>query len=422
MDGQNANGGGFPLNQNPTPQNPNVANGNLANNGAFFNAAQNQQNANAQQTPFNPIIAPTQNQPPNQPAPYVPENVRSSSIIQSERDNVQAQLDRMHAQNRAATRRVRHREAMAGATRKGVKILVAVIIVVIIALIVVIGFTLYMETQRPQPINHCTGDECNIVDPESDPEPEDPETPAEKPKIGEYQCKTDCVELADMPDGRKIIRDEQIIVVNPSSPDVVLPTTIEVREYESVQAVSWGGRTLVSLKSQDGTGLYSIEDARMLINFGYDSFILDANDAAYANQTYIIQNYVIARKGNELRLVNLNDGIERVSGSDRVFAYNDNVFVGVSGTQRKVFYGSRQLFIADENDSIYYYKNIGWVLRVTVSGEGRNTRTTMTAWSADGQVNDNSDEYRNLQSYFYNITKSDPSGNLSDTTYFDRLP
>jgi len=428
MDGQNANGGGFPLNQNFPPQNAGAnTNQNPTPNdsGAFFSDAQNTQ-PQATPSPESFIVMPNQGKTATMPTLISYENARTTSLIQSERDNVQAQLDQMHAQNMAATRRVRRKAAVEKAAQKGTKILIAIVVFVILSLIAVIGYNIYLNTQKPQPIAPTPVDPVPDPDPNPDPDP-DQHTGV---KIGEYECENaDCSSVADLPDGRKVINDGGYKLLDPQTNDTII-IAIDDQEYRGFVGFAWGDRILLEIDSNTGSGLYSITDNRKITEFAYDSFIRDANDPAYADQQYIIGPYIIAVSGEQFRMINITDGKEKIFGTSRVFNYQNTYFVGVNGLTRKVYSDSGVsvgtfVYSDTKNDLAYVEKSTNYLIHVQTSTakNGKVTAVLKGVYDTNGQkLANNDDNYKRISTAFKDAQKANPSGPFDGNANFYRLP
>ncbi len=326
MDGQNANGGGYPQNQNPqqAPQQPPVKK-------PFFGFGKQES------------------------ASYT--NLRTSSMIMTERDNVQQQLDEMRAQNLAAAREEMRQANMQKAAHHTVRAVIVIIIVVAIILVLVLGFFILDGMGLFRPARGGNGGDDPGTQLPTDPDDDDV-------MIGGYKCKnSDCAESADLGDGRKIIRDGKYYILDTDT-NVALLTTIPEKSYREINIVTWGEKMLAILYPEDVSkqGVYSISENRALVDFKYDSYITDPQDAAYADQEDIVGEFIIAKNGSDLRMVYLNDGKETVHGAKRVFRHG-SFFIGTEEDGRKyVYVNGMQFLVTDAEDELIYHNPSGYLI------------------------------------------------------------
>ena len=151
------------------------------------------------------------------------ENMRSQSVVYSQREITEQQLAEVRARNEAAVREAKLREAQEKAKRTSVKIGLIIFIVIIV---VAVGWLLIVILSHTDP----------VVPPTPEPEPE---KPVELSKVDGYSCETTvCGKIVDLPDGRIVLRDTAYYIYNTSTKER-LSTTIDQQDYNSVKPFIW---------------------------------------------------------------------------------------------------------------------------------------------------------------------------------------
>lgn len=177
--------------------------------------------------------------------------------------------------------------------------------------------------------------------------------------IDGYQCKTEkCVRMDDMPDGRIILRDEGYIIYNKQD-STTTPTTIEDQDYNSIKSFTWGKKTYAVVDPSSGkSGLFSISDNRMVVDYHYDKFYIDPkDDTIYGDMAWITDQYIIASTASpkEYNVIDLLTGQSVLRGSERVFMH-DGFLIGyeANGERRVYTPGSSNAFLIVKNtDSLF---------------------------------------------------------------------
>ena len=409
MDGQNANSGGYPQNQqNSYPNN-------------FGQPVQMNQMAPQQsmQQPM-PPAQPTQ---PTQSGksffifgrqPQKLENLRSSSAIMNNRDNVQQRLAALQAQNEAAIRNERRQAQAEKAARGTIGVVKVALVVIAIVLVLCVGF---FVLQGMGVFRSTSQDDGAAVIDDGDGE--------EKGEIGGYKCKTsDCAEIVDLPDGRKLIRDEHYLVLDPAT-NVTTLTTIADKDYKKVSPLKWGEDLVLVLTVEENAkkALYSVSENRLLIDFKYDDYLTDSSDVAYNDQSDIVGNYIIAKTGIDYRLVRLSDGAEMAHGAKRVFKY-DGFFIGIEDDGRKyVNAGGEQFLVAEADDVLLVHKSSGYLLHFTVDASGSRLSRVFNKDGVPIEDKDTDEVYAAI--YYLEDSKDrdeDDSLKLFSTNEYARIP
>ncbi len=250
------------------------------------------------------------------------ENVQTQSIVETAREQADKELAQIKAYNEEMLRRQKAEEAKEKAKRGTIRTFIVIFIAIIFIVLGWVVISALMGIHTPPP-------------PTPDPEPENP---TKHDTVNGYKCETKkCYKMADMPDGRIILRDDQYYIFDTTTREATL-TTIENQEYHNISAFKWGSDILVDLDPESGlNGLYSVASNRMVAGFNYDSFINDIKDSSYNDMNWAEGQYIVARKDGQYRLIRLLDGKEVISGRERVFVH-DSFCVGYNGNGERRMY------------------------------------------------------------------------------------
>ncbi len=286
-----------------------------------------------------------------QPQNY--ENVQTQSVVETAREQAEKELAMIKAYNDEMLRRQKIEENKAKAKRGAIRTMLIIFLIIFLVVVVWVVVSALMNVYNP-------------------PAPIDPPKPDEKPKndtVDGYKCKTkECYKMADMPDGRLIIRDDQYFVFDPTTGKEHL-TTIENQKYYSITAFTWGNDILVDLDPESGlNGLFSISAGRMVTDFNYDSFVRDIKDSSYAEMNWAEGQYIVARKDGQYRLIRIVDGKEIIHATDRVFVH-DNFCISYNGNGERRIYTLEgdQFKIAPEGSTIWIKGNYLLFMNLTKS-------------------------------------------------------
>ena len=269
------------------------------------------------------------------------ENVQTKSVVETAREQAEKELAQIKAYNEEMLRRQKAEEAKAKAKRATIR---TVLIIFFIVFVIVVGWVVISALM-------------NVYNPPApEPEPE-PEKPAQRDSVNGYKCTTDkCYKMADMPDGRVILRDDQYFVFDPTTRQTSL-TTIQNQEYYNITAFTWGNDILVDLDPEtDFNGLFSINENRMITGFNYDSFIHDIKDSSYNEMNWAEGQYIVARKDSQYRLIRLVDGKEIINGTNRVFVHDSFCISYGNNGERRVYTLEGDQFLVAQVGSFLYVK------------------------------------------------------------------
>ena len=269
------------------------------------------------------------------------ENVQTQSVVETAREQAEKELAQIKAYNEEMLRRQKIEEGKDKAKRSAVK---TGIIIFVIVVLIALGFLI---------VNIIT----NIYRPPAPTPAPDPVDPAKLDVINGYKCTTtNCRKIADMPDGRIILRDELYYVYDSTTGQAV-QTNIENQEYYSVTAFNWGNDIFIDLDHESGlNGIFSVNDNRMITGFNYDSFIHDINDESYKEMTWIEGQYIIGRKNGDYRLIRISDGKGMVRGTKRVFIRDNFCFGYFAGGERRAYTLTGKQIKAGVKQSEFYVR------------------------------------------------------------------
>jgi hypothetical protein len=250
------------------------------------------------------------------------ENVQTQSIVETAREQADKELAQIKAYNEEMLRRQKAEEAKAKAKRGIIRFLLVVFVIIIFGVLICVVINALMGVHTPPPPT---------------PEPE-PEEQGKYDTVNGYKCKTQkCYKMADMPDGRIVLRDDKYFIYDTTSKEAI-STTIENQEYHNVYPFKWGDDILIDLDPESGlNGLFSVNSNRLVINFNYDAFLSDIKDTNYSDMNWAEGQYIIARKDSQYRLIRILDGKEIISGRDRVFV-QDSFCIGFNGNGERRIY------------------------------------------------------------------------------------
>ena len=293
------------------------------------------------------------------------ENVQTQSVVETAREQAEKELAQIKAYNEEMLRRQKAEENKAKAKRGAIR---TMLIIFLIVFVIVVGWVV-------------VGALTNVYNPPApEPEPE-PEKPAQRDTVNGYKCKTDkCYKMADMPDGRIILRDDQYFIFDPTTRESSL-TTIQNQEYYNITAFTWGKDILVDLDPEtDFNGIYSVNENRMITGFNYDSFIHDIKDKSYNEMNWAEGQYIVARKDSQYRLIRLLDGKEIINGTNRVLVHDSFCISYFSNGERRFYTLEGEQFLVAPVGSYVYIKGNYLVFMKTP-----DKSTSFELWGGDGK-------------------------------------
>ena len=285
------------------------------------------------------------------------ENRRSQSVVYSQREVTEQQLAEVRARNEAAVReeqrRIAEEKAKRATVKTGVIVFIIILVVAAIALAIIIATSMRRSVAPP------------AVEPD-----------AEKPQLSTvdgYSCETElCGKVADLPDGRIILRDTAYYIYDAKNQNRE-STTIDAQDYNEVYGFTWGGKTYLTLDPNSGlTALYSINETRYVTSYAYDKFYTKISDSVYNDMSQIEGDYIVAQVAGSLKLISLVSGENLASGSTRVFTH-DNFFFGYEDGKRIYAYTSsgKAITTVTSSSNDCYFTRAGYLISVKDANEIR---------------------------------------------------
>jgi hypothetical protein len=272
------------------------------------------------------------------------------------------------------------------AVAKKTSVYVTVTIVCVILLICLVFFFLSLSKYLRKP-----SDELVIND--------KPGT-GETVMLGSYTCKkSDCAELSVLSDTQKLIKDEGYLLYNEESKEsFVLALDGEYTEFEEF---NWGEKRYFFAKNADGLGLiFSITDNRTVTDAIYESVISDTSDAAYSGLDWLLGKMIIAKRSNSFRLVDIENGSEKVAGAKGIFATKSGYY-----------------FAKEEDGALRAYNSSKTQVLLAESGSQLYERDGFLVLIKEGNFEiykNNGEQARNEECSFYNELSSHERNTLAD--------
>ena len=279
-------------------------------------------------------------QKPAEPIDYSKlENAKTKSIVESRRESASEELRQLQALEEQRLAQQRAEIKMAAAKKTGTYITVTIICVVLLICLVFFFLSLVKYLRKPTSteISGNTGEISETV------------------KIGTYTCKkADCESKLDLADGRQLIKDDSYILYNQDAEESFV-LTLE-GDYVEFNEFNWGEKHYLLAKNADGLGaIFSVTDNKYVTDAVYESILGDASDSAYDRMNWVVGKLIIAKRSGSYRLVNIEDGSEKVSGVLGVFATQSGYYIArEEGGVLRVFNSEKvQIILTSEGEQLY---------------------------------------------------------------------
>ena len=301
------------------------------------------------------------------------EMARSQSLVFSQREITEAQLEAVRAQNEEAMRAQQRQIAENKAKRTGLKITVVVIAIAVVIAAIALIVAIFINRRKPvsPTIEDSTAEETELS------------------SVDGYNCETSlCGKAADLPDGRILLRDTEYYIYDIKKQERT-STTIDTQDYNSIRSFNWSGKTYLELDpNSDPSALYSVSDNRYITSYGFDAFYDDINNAGYDGMRDIASGYILARANGSYKLVDLNTGKAVVSGANRVFAH-DGFFFGYEANNMVYAYttGAKAIVSIHPDSQNKFFTRNG-ILIVVTNGEDLVLYSRSGATITEGAVYD----------------------------------
>ena len=270
------------------------------------------------------------------------ENLRAKSLVESEREKANEELQRIEEYNARLRAAEEARIRAEKAKRTVVYVIIAVICVALVAAILV--FVLVLLNSLRRPTDYTPGGQ--------------EQQKKEYAKVEGYQCESEkCGKIAELPDGRIILRDNSYYIYDTESKEKTV-TAIENTEYYSAMPFIWGDKTYVVLDLDAGlNAIFSIADNRYVVDANYDAIYTDIEGDMYKDMKWVYGKYIVASRSGGYRIIDMSaNNSEMVTGSTRAFAVESGpYFIGYeTDGQKRIFNSAKeQIYLCDPGSSVY---------------------------------------------------------------------
>ena len=281
------------------------------------------------------------------------ENVQTQSVVMSTREEADAQLAAINAQNAEILRQQKLAEEAAKAKRTGAYIAVGIFF----AAILIVGGWLIVNA---------------IIASQKTVAPEELAGIEEEAKYGRvegYKCTSEkCEKATDIDANNIIIRDgSKFYIFNKTDKKKTL-TSIASKDYHAITIFKWGNDNLAILDPESGqSALYNITSNRQLTEFAYDEFYTDITADTYKDMTWVAGQYIVARNGSSQRLINVSLGTEVIRANKKVFVYDKYFFAYENDGLIHVYDSTPKQFLIVKTDEYIFVKN-GYLITVKANG------------------------------------------------------
>lgn len=267
------------------------------------------------------------------------ENIQTQSLVESPREVVERELAKAAAKNEAIMRQERAENRRLKARKIAIFIFVALVGVALLGVLIWLIINVILAARTPVG----KSDEIDVAD------------GATLSTVDGYQCQTNlCSKIADVPDGRIVLRDTRYYLYDRDSKAITL-TTIDEQDYNSITPFRWGSRILAVLDPETGqSALFSITDNRTLTAYGYDGFFISPDHAVYQDMGDAVGVYIVARTNDGYRLLSASTGNELIRGAHGVYEHAGFLFGYETSAERRVYTNNgSQILVAPAGSLLY---------------------------------------------------------------------
>lgn len=277
--------------------------------------------------------------------PVVMENLQTQSMVQSTREEANAQLAAIEAQNNAIIQKQKTAENVAKAEHTGAIAIVVIILLVILGVGAWLGINAYNASRGAVQSNN--------------------DGPAQKEtklaNIKGYACQNQiCETAAIISDSDILIRDgSKYYTYNVTSKQSAL-TNIPEEDYHAITPFVWNGVNYLELDPESSlSAIYAISENRQLTDFSFDEIYKDINDSVYEGIQWINNKYILTRGSGNYRLLETASGNEAIKAAKRIYA-RDDCFYGYENDGSIYIYNSsyQRIHISPTKETIFTYKNL----------------------------------------------------------------
>lgn len=268
------------------------------------------------------------------------ENVKTKSMVESRHANATQELQQLQMLEEQRLAQIRMDEKVAATKKFTTYIIVAAICIVLLICLVFFFLSLTKYLRRPTDVDISgggTGGSSDVT------------------KLGTYTCKkTDCEVVLEFADGRQLIKDDGYMLYDQGKEDSFI-LTLE-GDYSEYTEFSWGDKHYLLVKDAEGLGaIFSTTDNKYITDAIYESVLGDASDSAYSGMDWIVGKYIIAKRSNTYRLVDIEDGTEKVSGNLGVYATRSGYYIAreENGVLRAFNSSKNQVLLTESGQNLY---------------------------------------------------------------------
>lgn len=277
---------------------------------------------------------------PEEPIDYSKlDNAKTKSMVESKRAAAAEELQRLQALEQQRIAQLKMQENVATAKKTGVYITVTAICIVLLICLVFFFLSLTKYLRR-------SDGEVVIGD-----KPGTNETVM----IGGYSCKkSDCSEMLVMSDGEILIKDEGYLIYGEDDKEsFVLALDGDYAEFEEF---FWGDKQYLLAKNAEGLGsIFSITENKRITDEIYEAVVADSSDPAYSGLDWIVGKLIIMKRSGSFRLVDIENGSEKVAGAKGVFATRSGYYIAKeeNGVLRVYNSSKNQVLLAENGEQLY---------------------------------------------------------------------
>ena len=267
------------------------------------------------------------------------ENVKTKSIVESRHASASEELRQLQILEEQRLAQIRMEEKMAATKKFTTYIIIAAICLVLLICLVFFFLSLAKYLRRPTDIEigGGTGGSSEVA------------------KLGTYTCKkSDCEVALEFTDGRQLIKDDGYILYDQGKEDSFV-LTLE-GEYAEFLEFAWGDKHYLLVKDTEGLGaIFSTTDNRYITDAIYESVVSDVSDNLYSGMDWVVGKMIIAKRSGSYRLVDIEDGTEKVSGILGVYATKSGYYIAreENGVLRVFNSSKNQVLLTESGQQLY---------------------------------------------------------------------
>ena len=277
---------------------------------------------------------------PEEPIDYSKlKNVKTKSMVASRHETASEELRRLQILEEQRQAQLRMQEKVVAAKKTSVYLIVTAICIVLLICLVFFFISLAKYLRKPNntDIGGGAGGTSEVV------------------KLGTYACKKgDCAVVQELSDGRQLIKDSGYLLYDQGKEESFV-LSLE-GDYESFMEFTWGDNQYFLAKDADNLGaIFSITENKYITDAIYEDVLGDQFDPAYKDMNWVVGKLIIAKRSGSYRLVDIDDGSEKVSGVLGVFATKSGYYISreEDGVLRVFNSSKKQILLTNSGDQLY---------------------------------------------------------------------